>query len=344
MGIDRYLYDGDGRVCAIESQTALIGYLYDADGTRVAKGRLSAWSCDPSVNGFAVTTDYVLGMGGEQLTEMRGGVWQHTNVFAGGKLLGTYDQQGLHFYLDDPLGTRRVQTDYAGNLQQTCASLPFGDQLSCSGSITSPTEHHFTGKERDAESGLDYFGARYYASSMGRFMSPDWSAKQEPVPYSKLDDPQTLNLYSYVGNNPLSRADKDGHCFPFCLALAGGGVLAEEAPLAFTGPVGWTVIGVTAVGVAGVAAYQYFHQDAAPSSPAPSTGATPVPAGLVGTDPTPTKGRTNSGPLAPENGGTGDAGKDFGTLTGGKSGPAPAGSTLPPLDTSRRERYTIETR
>ncbi|MGH9724934.1 MAG: RHS repeat-associated core domain-containing protein [Candidatus Acidiferrales bacterium] len=188
-----------------------------------------------------------------------------------------------------------------------------------------------TGKERDSESGLDYFGARYYASSMGRFMSPDWSAKQEPVPYSKLDDPQTLNLYSYVGNNPLSRADKDGHCFPFCLALAGGGVLAEEAPLAFTGPVGWTVIGVTAVGVAGVAAYQYFHQDApaAPSSPAPATGATPVPTGLVGTDPTPTKGRTNSGPLAPENGGTGDAGKDFGTLTGGKSGPAPEGKGYP---------------
>jgi RHS repeat-associated protein len=69
-----------------------------------------------------------------------------------------------------------------------------------------------TGKERDSESGNDYFGARYYASSMGRFMSPDWSAKAEPVPYAKLDDPQSLNLYSYVRNNPLSRTDKDGHC------------------------------------------------------------------------------------------------------------------------------------
>ncbi len=70
---------------------------------------------------------------------------------------------------------------------------------------------HFTGKERDAESGNDYFGARYYASSMGRFMSPDWAAKAEPVPYAKLDDPQSLNLYAYVGNNPLRRVDKDGH-------------------------------------------------------------------------------------------------------------------------------------
>ena len=69
----------------------------------------------------------------------------------------------------------------------------------------------YTGKERDAESGNDYFGARYYASSMGRFMSPDWSAKVEPVPYSKLDDPQTLNLYAYVGNNPMIRLDADGH-------------------------------------------------------------------------------------------------------------------------------------
>ena len=68
-----------------------------------------------------------------------------------------------------------------------------------------------TGKERDSESGNDYFGARYYASSMGRFMSPDWSAKEEPVPYAKLDDPQTLNLYAYVGNNPLTRVDADGH-------------------------------------------------------------------------------------------------------------------------------------
>ena len=44
-------------------------------------------------------------------------------------------------------------------------------------------------------------------------MSPDWSAKEEPVPYAKLDDPQTLNLYEYVGNNPLVRDDPDGHAF-----------------------------------------------------------------------------------------------------------------------------------
>lgn len=68
-----------------------------------------------------------------------------------------------------------------------------------------------TGKERDQESGLDNFGARYYNSTMGRFMSPDWAVKAAPVPYAKLDNPQTLNLYAYVGNNPLSRTDPTGH-------------------------------------------------------------------------------------------------------------------------------------
>jgi RHS repeat-associated protein len=67
------------------------------------------------------------------------------------------------------------------------------------------------GKERDAESGNDYFGARYYASSMGRFLSPDWSSAATPVPYASLLNPQTLNLYSYVQNNPLTGVDKDGH-------------------------------------------------------------------------------------------------------------------------------------
>ena len=69
----------------------------------------------------------------------------------------------------------------------------------------------FTGKERDTETGLDYFGARYYGSNMGRFLSPDWSAAPVPVPYADLTDPQTLNLYGYVRNNPMSRADLDGH-------------------------------------------------------------------------------------------------------------------------------------
>jgi RHS repeat-associated protein len=63
---------------------------------------------------------------------------------------------------------------------------------------------YYTGKERDSESGLDYFGARYYGSSMGRFQSPD-SLLGSP------ENPQSWNLYSYVQNNPLTNTDPDGH-------------------------------------------------------------------------------------------------------------------------------------
>ena len=70
-----------------------------------------------------------------------------------------------------------------------------------------------SGKERDSESGLDDFGARYYSSQYGRFMMPDFleSDDTDPLPYADLKDPQTLNLYAYARNNPLSYVDKNGH-------------------------------------------------------------------------------------------------------------------------------------
>jgi len=64
----------------------------------------------------------------------------------------------------------------------------------------------FTSKERDAETGLDYFGARYMSSAQGRFTSPD------PIHFqaAMLVDPQRFNLYAYVRNNPLSLVDPKG--------------------------------------------------------------------------------------------------------------------------------------
>jgi RHS repeat-associated protein len=73
---------------------------------------------------------------------------------------------------------------------------------------------HFTGKQRDTESGLDAFGARYYGSNFGRFMTPDWAEKPIDVPYANFGNPQSLNLYSYVNNNPTTIRDPDGHCDP----------------------------------------------------------------------------------------------------------------------------------
>lgn len=71
---------------------------------------------------------------------------------------------------------------------------------------TPPCAYKFTGKERDTESGLDNFGARYNASSMGRFMSAD------PVFMNvmRVMDPQRLNLYAYGRNNPLVYTDPTG--------------------------------------------------------------------------------------------------------------------------------------
>jgi RHS repeat-associated protein len=208
---NRYLYDGEGRICATQSlyTGTIIGYIYDAEGTRVAKGTLSGFDCGST---FTETNWYVLGLSGEQLTEesneATGGTgplkWAHTNVYATGELIATYDIAGLHFQLNDWLGTRRVETDYAGNVQENCASLPFGDgATNCVG----PTEQFFTGKERDTESGLDYFGARYYGSTGGRFMTPDpgWMFA------TKISNPQSLNLYAYVQNLPLTSVDPNGY-------------------------------------------------------------------------------------------------------------------------------------
>lgn len=213
--LNQYLYDAEGRICAVAntpvpSMSMMTGYIYDAEGTRVAKGSITEWSCDPAVNGFQTTSDYIIGPSGEQMTEMGMDLTTntltraHANVWAGGKLLATYDNDyALHFYLDDPLGTRRVQTDSAGVVEQTCQSLPYGDGETCA---PTPTEQLFTGKERDTESGNDYFSARYYSSSMGRFMSPDPIIQNE----LRMINPQRWNKYAYVINNPLILTDPTG--------------------------------------------------------------------------------------------------------------------------------------
>jgi RHS repeat-associated protein len=212
-GNSGYLYDGDNRLCAVNHYIigTMTQYIYDADGTRVGKGTITTFSCDLTSNGFLLMNEYIPGPSGEQMTELDGqGNWIHTNAYAGEQLVATYDNdgKGVHFNIPDWLGTRRVQTDYTGTTESTCTNNPFGDPDTI---CASATEQFFTGKERDSESGLDYFGARYYGSSIGRWMSPDWEAKPEAVPYSSLDNPQSLNLYAYVGNNPMSRIDPDGH-------------------------------------------------------------------------------------------------------------------------------------
>jgi len=91
---------------------------------------------------------------------------------------------------------RRTSTRWGGELQF----------------VANDSNHYkFTGKERDSESGLDYFGARYYSNGLGRFISADWSSTPVPIPYADFGDPQSLNLYSYVRSIPTTRYDADGH-------------------------------------------------------------------------------------------------------------------------------------
>jgi RHS repeat-associated protein len=93
------------------------------------------------------------------------------------------------------------------------------DCVACLFTIASLGSYKFTGKERDSESNLDEFGARYYASSLGRFMTPDWATKPIDVPYANFGNPQSLNLYSYVVNNPLTLIDDDGHDIIYAAGL-----------------------------------------------------------------------------------------------------------------------------
>jgi RHS repeat-associated protein len=193
------------------SPFAKYGYLYDGDGDRIAKGTLTSFSCNLASNGFALTNSYVVDKDGGQLTEFQGSTAVHTNVFGGGALLAMYANSNTYFTFADWLGTKRAEASPDG-CHETYTSLAYGDELIPSGTCLDATEHHYTGKEHDGESGNDFFLARYYSSTAGRFLSPDWASGAEAVPYAQFDDPQSLNLYGYTQNSPLTSIDPDGHC------------------------------------------------------------------------------------------------------------------------------------
>jgi RHS repeat-associated protein len=100
---------------------------------------------------------------------------------------------------------------------------PFGGERVITASTGNP--YLFTGKERDPESGLDFFGARYFSSQFARFLQPDEftggpvdafssndAAPPGALPYADITKPQSLNKYTYTYNNPLNFVDPNGHC------------------------------------------------------------------------------------------------------------------------------------
>lgn len=181
-----YTYNAENEL----TSTAGVTYTYDGDGKRVEKsnGKLYWYGTSP-----------------DPLDETNAsGSLTYEYIFFGGKRIARRDSSGnVDYYFADHLGTARVVTNATGTVPPLDDSdfYPFGGQRSVLSS--SGNTYKFTGKERDSESGLDNFGARYNSSQYGRFMSPD------PMG-GKRADPQTLNKYSYVRNNPLNLTDPTG--------------------------------------------------------------------------------------------------------------------------------------
>jgi RHS repeat-associated protein len=183
-----FMYDAENR--QVKFNTNEGQYFYDGDGHRVKK---------VEVGGTTITTVFVYNAASQLIAEYRSDGPQ------GG---------GTSYLTTDHLGSTRVVTGAPeGGVVPVRARydyLPYGEEL-----VTSPrtsgmgyngassTRQKFTQKERDAESGLDYFLARYYSSAQGRFLSSD------PV-RGGTRTPQTWNLYVYVVNNPLRFIDPNG--------------------------------------------------------------------------------------------------------------------------------------
>jgi RHS repeat-associated protein len=201
-GVHHYTYDPENRIISVDNGATT--YTYDALGRRVAK----------STGGS--TTDFIYDRE-EHVILTNPATPTMIEMYAAGLHLGTYvlnaAQTATVLYYDhaDWLGTERARADLSGNACEKISSLPFGDGQTITGTCGDISPRHFTGKERDTESGLDNFGARYFGSSTGRFQSPD------PGNAGAMnDDPQSWNAYAYARNNPLLYGDPDGQKYQIC--------------------------------------------------------------------------------------------------------------------------------
>src|SRR5215469_17866144 len=186
----------------ILATAAGVNYTYDGDGNRLEK------------SGGKI---YWYGAGTEILDESdTSGNFTNEYVFFGGKRVAMriVSSGTIYYYEDDMLGSARTMVQAgATSLCYDADFYPFGGERDITASCGS--NYKFEGKERDTETGNDDFGARYYTSRLGRWLSADWSAVPAPVPYANLTNPQTLNLYAMVSDNPETFADLDGHqCGP----------------------------------------------------------------------------------------------------------------------------------
>lgn len=118
----------------------------------------------------------------------------------------------VFFYYTDPAGTPLSMTDSSGAVVWKADYKPFGEENATAGAAAN--DRRFVGKEKDEETGLSYFGARYEDAKTGRFIAPDPVRAVDPKT-SKTNEklllnPQQSNSYAYALNNPYRYVDLDG--------------------------------------------------------------------------------------------------------------------------------------
>ncbi len=150
------------------------------------------------------------------------------------------------FHHTDHLSGTSIDTDANGNVIESVDYYPYGEIRIDNKTTTYENKHKFTGKELDESDNLYYYGARYYDPSIGRFISAD------PVD-GDLSNPQSLNKYSYVMNNPLKYVDVTGNMAEYAMiaGLSFGAILT--APLSVLAGGGAAI--VTGI-LAGIAIYE----------------------------------------------------------------------------------------
>jgi RHS repeat-associated protein len=157
-------------------------------------------------------------------------------------------QETVTYYHTDGIGSVRMITGASGNVVARYDYLPFGERCEAA---CPPTDHadkrQFAGKERDTQTGFDYFGARYYAGQTGRFTTVDPFLDAQ----NALVDPQLWNRYAYVRNNSLRYVDPDGRAVETLWDLASLGLSAKAVWQNPTSGWNWLSLGADAVSVLG---------------------------------------------------------------------------------------------
>jgi len=225
-----YNYDQENRITG----TAAYTYLYDGGGNRVRK-----------VSGSESTTYWYASPGIIAESDASGNFTDY--IFWAGQRLARNVNGDIKYYVTDHLHSTDMFVDKTGAVLDDQDFYPWGGTVPGVGVSTSNNHYKFTGKERDSESGLDYFGARYYSNGLGRFITPDWAAKATAVPYAEFADPQSLNLYTYVRNIPTTKVDADGHCV-WDLCIAETAVVITVGEILTAAGIG-AALGVTAAGL-----------------------------------------------------------------------------------------------